>query len=44
MKRLLIDLRWCAVTAGYLIRPYDMLEDRRRWFWQSRTYCSRYPR
>jgi hypothetical protein len=27
-------------TAGYWIRPYDMLADRRRWFWQPRTRCS----
>lgn len=39
MKRLLIDLRWCAETFWYMVRPYDMLADRRRWFWQPRERC-----
>lgn len=25
--------------VSYAIRPYDMLADRRRWFWQPRTPC-----
>lgn len=25
--------------AAYAVRPYDMLADRRRWFWQPRTPC-----
>lgn len=29
-----------AVQAGYVIKPYDMLSDRRRWFWQPRTRCN----
>jgi hypothetical protein len=24
---------------SYTVRPYDMLADRRRWFWQPRTPC-----
>lgn len=34
--RLLRDL---LVYASYWVRPYDMLADRRRWFWQPRTPC-----
>lgn len=30
---------WLAHRAGYVIRPYDMLADRRRWFWQSGQRC-----
>lgn len=26
-------------SASYAIRPYDMLADRRRWFWQPPTPC-----
>lgn len=29
-----------AVYASYRVRPYDMLADRRRWFWQPRTRCA----
>ncbi len=25
--------------VAYVIRPYDMLADRRRWFWQARQKC-----
>lgn len=25
--------------ASYLVRPYDMLADRRRWFWQPAQHC-----
>jgi hypothetical protein len=32
-------LRWALRRIGYMIRPYDMLADRRRWFWQPRTRC-----
>lgn len=29
-------VRWLAESAGYWIRPYDMLADARRWRWQRR--------
>lgn len=32
-------LRWAARRVGYWLRPYDMLADRRRWFWQPRQRC-----
>jgi hypothetical protein len=32
-------LAWLVTRIGYAIRPYDMLADRRRWFWQARTRC-----
>jgi hypothetical protein len=32
-------LKWALVRIGYVIRPYDMLADRRRWFWQPRLRC-----
>lgn len=25
--------------AAYAVRPYDVIADRRRWFWQPRTPC-----
>lgn len=28
-----------AQRVGYWVRPYDMLADRRRWFWQPRQPC-----
>jgi hypothetical protein len=31
--------RWALARAGYAVRPYDMIADRRRWFWQPRTPC-----
>lgn len=34
-------LRWVFVAIGYRIRPYDMLADRRRWWWQKRVQCCR---
>lgn len=34
-----IETRRLAVLAGYWMRPYDMLADRRRWRWQPRTRC-----
>lgn len=30
------------VYASYWVRPYDMLADRRRWFWQARSRCFRF--
>lgn len=30
---------WAWHRVGYLVRPYDMLADRRRWCWQPRTPC-----
>jgi hypothetical protein len=30
---------WWLVMLGYKIRPYDMIADRRRWFWQRRALC-----
>ena len=33
-------LAWALlVYASYWVRPYDMLADRRRWFWQKATRC-----
>lgn len=32
-------LAWSIETAGYWIRPYDMLADRRRWRWRPRQRC-----
>lgn len=32
-------VRWLAESAGYWIRPYDMLADARRWRWQRRQRC-----
>lgn len=32
-------LRAVLAERSYLIRPYDMLADRRRWCWQRRTPC-----
>lgn len=32
-------LRWAAERVGYWIRPYDMIADARRWFWQRRARC-----
>lgn len=28
--------------ASYIVRPFDMLADRRRWFWQRPTRCCVY--
>lgn len=33
------EVRWVVDAIGYKIRPYDMLADRRRWFWQPRERC-----
>jgi hypothetical protein len=32
-------LKWMFQHGGYVVRPYDMLADRRRWFWQPRQRC-----
>ena len=32
---------WLVESAGYWIRPYDMLADARRWRWQPRAKCGR---
>lgn len=32
-------LGWLVVLVAYRIRPFDMLADRRRWFWQPRQRC-----
>lgn len=36
-------VRWVLATTwwqvSYWIRPYDMLADRRRWFWQPAQQC-----
>jgi len=38
-ERLAAYAVWVFQTAGYWIRPYDMIADRRRWFWQPRQRC-----
>lgn len=30
---------WAWYHISYLLRPYDMLADRRRWLWQPRQQC-----
>jgi hypothetical protein len=30
---------WAIGRLGYLLRPYDMVADKRRWFWQPRARC-----
>lgn len=42
----MLRLAWiCAASywwqASYAVRPYDMIADQRRWFWQPRTPCPR---
>lgn len=32
-------LVWALGRLGYMVRPYDMLADKRRWFWQPRQPC-----
>lgn len=34
-------LRAQLTAAGYVIRPYDPVGDRRRWRWQRRAQCGR---
>lgn len=36
--------RYVMINIGYRIRPYDMIVDRRRWFWQPRTPCGYFRR
>lgn len=31
--------RWAVRRVGYWIRPYDILADARRWWWQPRRRC-----
>ncbi len=33
------NVSWAWHRVGYWLRPYDMLADRRRWFWQPRLRC-----
>lgn len=35
----LVEVRWWIESAGYWIRPYDMLADARRWRWRPRQRC-----
>lgn len=37
--RVLCEIRHAATRISYWVRPYDMLADRRRWFWEPRTPC-----
>ena len=39
LRRLRAEARHAAVMAGYWLRPYDMLADRRRWRWPPRQRC-----
>lgn len=32
-------LIWAFQRIGYIVRPYDMLADARRWCWQPRQQC-----
>lgn len=32
-------LLWAFDRFKYVVRPYDMIADKRRWFWQPRTPC-----
>jgi hypothetical protein len=38
-RRAWIEVEHAAVTLGYWLRPYDMLADARRWFWQPQQRC-----
>lgn len=42
MKWIAAELAWTWGAIGYRIRPYDMLADRRRWFWEKPTRCGWY--
>lgn len=33
---------WAVGRVGYWIRPYDILADRRRWWWEPAQRCRRY--
>lgn len=41
MIRAWYEIKACWWWLAYVVRPYDMLADRRRWFWQPRTPCGR---
>jgi len=32
-------IRHWLTSLGYVIRPYDMIADQRRWFWQKPAPC-----
>jgi len=32
-------IRHWLTNLGYVIRPYDMIADQRRWFWQKPAQC-----
>ncbi len=38
-RRLLVEVKHAAVMAGYWVRPYNDLLDRRIWRWQRRPVC-----
>ena len=39
IRRLRSEMAHIAAIVGYRLRPYDLLADRRRWFWQPRQPC-----
>lgn len=39
IRWLIAEVRHFATSVGYVIRPYDMLADRRRWWFQPRQRC-----
>lgn len=43
MTRAFAEITWAWHRVGYVIRPYDMLADRRRWWFQPRMPCG-WPR
>jgi hypothetical protein len=36
-------LIWAWHRIGYWVRPYDLMLDARRWFWQPRGRCGGGP-
>lgn len=36
---IICEILYAGQSAGYWIRPYDMIADRRRWRWQRRAKC-----
>lgn len=34
-----VNAVWAARRVGYVVRPYDMLADARRWWWQPQQRC-----
>jgi hypothetical protein len=38
-RRLWVEARHASVMAGYWVRPYNDLLDRRIWRWQKRPLC-----